>query len=158
MLTRCSSFPAERDSSSHRAIKSEDLSQTWNSSYECPAAQCSTGVFSFLRRSAPKRPRKFDDHTSRSPSPTSPHSRKASKRCSRSLNSKSRFAQCCERTRKPARNLSLHTPRGRRMYAPRHIHTSRRIHSCRSLWITLFMDSPARQRAIISCTTARAAR
>ena len=32
MLTRCSSIPAECDSSSRRAIKSEDLSPTWNSS------------------------------------------------------------------------------------------------------------------------------
>ena len=158
MLTRCSSFPAESGSSSRRAIKSEDLLPTWNFSYRCAAAQCIIGASSSSRRSALITPRKFGDHTSLSPSPTTPYSRRASKRCSRSLNSKGRFAQCCERTRRPARNPSLHMPRARRMYAPRYTPTSRRIHSCRSLWITSFLDSPTRRREITSCTIARAAR
>ena len=110
MLIRCSSSPAERASSSRRSIRSEDLSPTWNSSYRCAAAECTTGDSSSSRRSAPRRPRKFDDLTLRNRWPTTQHSKKASN-LSRNWSSRGYSAQCCERTCRTALNPSQHMPR-----------------------------------------------
>ena len=140
MLTRCSSFSAERDSSNRRAITSKDLSPTWNSSDRCAAAQGTIGVSSFSRRSAPKRPRKFDDHTSLSPLPTTPHSRRASKRFVAKFEFEGSFRGML-RTHAQAGTESVAAFAARTTDVCSKAYPNfRRIQSCRALWITSFMD------------------